>query len=218
MTDHNIISAEQWPEDAHAIVWDSDGQSLELHLFGSDWGLVYTHPNIDMPPDHDWRVPVMRPTCKESLPVAPTIDLEQFRGLLVFVRDGCKNGPIMQARARELLALIDGQASEQPSVAPVGVEGLMQLAREWCMSWGEWAHDADPGCVKENAAEAALRAALTAALAQQPAACPKCGGTGEADSGGIMPWGAPATIPCDCQQPAAVDGAASEAASAAPNC
>lgn len=41
------------------------------------------------------------------------------------------------------------------------------------------------------------------ALAQQPAACPKCGGTGEADSGGIMPWGAPAMIPCDCQQPAA---------------
>lgn len=41
------------------------------------------------------------------------------------------------------------------------------------------------------------------ALAQQPAVCPKCDGTGEADSGGIYPWGAPATIPCDCQQPAA---------------
>ena len=93
-----------------------------------------------------------------------------------------------------------------PLSAPVGVEGLMQLAREWCLAWGEWAHDADPGCAKENAAEAALRAALTTALAQQPAACPKCGGTGEADSGGIMPWGAPAMIPCDCKQPAAVDG------------
>ena len=57
-----------------------------------------------------------------------------------------------------------------PPSAPVGVEGLMQLAREWCLSWGEWAHDADPGCAKENAAEAALRAALTQALAQQPAA------------------------------------------------
>lgn len=120
----------------------------------------------------------------------------------------------------------------------------MQLAREWCLSWGEWAHDADPGCAKENAAEAELRAALTTALAQQqatpkgegcascgdladfldegglcascwcaqepldalaqqPAACPKCDGTGEADSGGIHPWGAPAMIPCDCQQPAA---------------
>lgn len=45
-----------------------------------------------------------------------------------------------------------------------------------------------------------------AALARQPAACPRCKGTGEADSGGIMPWGAPATIPCDCPQPAAVPG------------
>ena len=90
--------------------------------------------------------------------------------------------------------------SQQPPSAPVGVEGLMQLAREWCLSWGEWAHDADPGCAKESAAEAALRAALTQALARQPAACPRCKGTGEADSGGIMPWGAPATIPCDCQQ------------------
>lgn len=95
-------------------------------------------------------------------------------------------------------------AHPSPS-APVEVEGLVQLARNWCLAWGEWAHDADPGCAKENAAEAALRAALTQALSQQPAACPKCGGTGEADSGGIMPWGAPAMIPCDCQQPAAVD-------------
>ena len=88
----------------------------------------------------------------------------------------------------------------------------MQLARNWCLTWGEWAHDADPGGAKENAAETALRAALTTALAQQPAACPKCVGTGEADSGGIHPWGAPATIPCDCQQPAAVDGAMVERA------
>lgn len=36
-----------------------------------------------------------------------SVDLEQFRGLLVFVRDGCKNGPIIQSRARILLALID---------------------------------------------------------------------------------------------------------------
>lgn len=90
-----------------------------------------------------------------------------------------------------------------PEPITVGVDGLMQLARNWCLAWGEWAHDADPGCAKENAAEAALRAALTTALAQQPAACPKCGGAGEADSGGIMPWGAPAMILCECQQPAA---------------
>ena len=61
------------------------------------------------------------------------------------------------------------EAQADPS-APVGVEGLMQLARNWCLAWGEWAHDADPGCAKENAAEAALRAALTTALVQQPAA------------------------------------------------
>lgn len=28
--------------------------------------------------------------------------------------------------------------------------------------------------------------------------CPYCNGTGEADSGGTHPWGAPATIPCRC--------------------
>ena len=49
--------------------------------------------------------------------------------------------------------------AHQPPSAPVGVDGLMQLARNWCLAWGEWAHDADPGCAKENAAEAALRAA-----------------------------------------------------------
>lgn len=32
--------------------------------------------------------------------------------------------------------------------------------------------------------------------------CPKCGGTGMADSGGTTPWGWPIEIPCDCQEPA----------------
>ena len=31
--------------------------------------------------------------------------------------------------------------------------------------------------------------------------CPKCGGTGMADSGGTEPWGWPIEIPCDCQEP-----------------
>ncbi|QIQ65600.1 hypothetical protein 26_00001 [Pseudomonas phage Epa26] len=30
------------------------------------------------------------------------------------------------------------------------------------------------------------------------AACPKCGGSGHADSGGVHPWGEPIFIPCDC--------------------
>lgn len=29
--------------------------------------------------------------------------------------------------------------------------------------------------------------------------CPKCGGTGMADSGGVQPWGEPIEIKCDCQ-------------------
>ena len=29
--------------------------------------------------------------------------------------------------------------------------------------------------------------------------CPKCGGTGMADSGGVHPWGEPIKIECDCQ-------------------
>lgn len=28
--------------------------------------------------------------------------------------------------------------------------------------------------------------------------CPKCRGTGMADSGGVEPWGWPIEIPCDC--------------------
>ncbi|CEQ38291.1 hypothetical protein [Pseudomonas phage vB_PaeM_PAO1_Ab04] len=30
------------------------------------------------------------------------------------------------------------------------------------------------------------------------AACPKCGGSGHADSGGVQSWGEPISIPCDC--------------------
>ncbi|EPC1069808.1 DUF551 domain-containing protein [Enterobacter hormaechei] len=33
--------------------------------------------------------------------------------------------------------------------------------------------------------------------------CPKCGGTGLADSGGTHPWGEPISIPCDCTAPPA---------------
>lgn len=33
-------------------------------------------------------------------------------------------------------------------------------------------------------------------FANQP--CPKCGGSGEADSGGVHPWGEGINIPCDC--------------------
>ncbi len=35
--------------------------------------------------------------------------------------------------------------------------------------------------------------------AQPSPKCVKCGGTGEADSGGVHPWGEPVLIPCDCE-------------------
>ncbi|MBX5130768.1 hypothetical protein HJB53_30220 [Rhizobium lentis] len=31
--------------------------------------------------------------------------------------------------------------------------------------------------------------------------CLECKGTGERDSGGTHPWGAPAMLPCDCDRP-----------------
>ncbi|EOG9914301.1 hypothetical protein ACLMR0_003990 [Pseudomonas aeruginosa] len=37
------------------------------------------------------------------------------------------------------------------------------------------------------------------AQAQPSPKCVKCGGTGEADSGGVHPWGEPVLIPCDCE-------------------
>ncbi|EPO1082286.1 hypothetical protein ACT6F8_002685 [Cronobacter dublinensis] len=33
----------------------------------------------------------------------------------------------------------------------------------------------------------------------EPVACPKCGSTGLADSGGVQPWGEPIFIECDCR-------------------
>lgn len=37
-----------------------------------------------------------------------------------------------------------------------------------------------------------------ASLEEGLVACPKCNGTGMADSGGHQPWGEPISIPCDC--------------------
>ena len=80
-----IIPADQWPEGAYMHTWDSNGLgNWHRTAYGAwhHWG-----SDIPLPPGHDWRVPVMRPTCKESLPVAPAIDLEQFRSALVSLSD-----------------------------------------------------------------------------------------------------------------------------------
>lgn len=96
--------------------------------------------------------------------------------------------------------------AHQPTGAPVGVEWPLSLLRA-----GHW-REVHIGrrymrleITYDFATWKRLMAEVESALAQQPSACPMCDGTGEADSGGIMPWGAPAMIPCECQQPAAVD-------------
>lgn len=40
-------------------------------------------------------------------------------------------------------------------------------------------------------------------LEAEAVACPKCNGTGMADSGGVQPWGEPINVPCDCTAPPA---------------
>lgn len=107
--------------------------------------------------------------------------------------------------------------AHQPPSAPVGVEWPLSLLRA-----GHW-REVHIGrrymrleITYDFATWKRLMAEVESALAQQPAACPMCDGTGEADSGGIMPWGAPAMIPCECQQPAAVDAAEFESVSDGP--
>lgn len=53
-------------------------------------------------------------------------------------------------------------------------------------------------------AECYRKTSLLSASAEPSApVCGKCAGTGEADSGGIQPWGEPIFIPCDCREPGA---------------
>ncbi|HDY5495298.1 TPA: hypothetical protein RQ707_006361, partial [Pseudomonas aeruginosa] len=58
--------------------------------------------------------------------------------------------------------------------------------------------DGDDNMAHSNTAWRAWKMAR-AALAQPSPKCVKCGGTGEADSGGVHPWGEPVLIPCDCE-------------------
>ncbi|MEZ2426184.1 hypothetical protein ACBR28_31840 [Pseudomonas aeruginosa] len=63
--------------------------------------------------------------------------------------------------------------------------------------------DGDDNMAHSNTAWRAWKMAR-AALAQPSPKCVKCGGTGEADSGGVHPWGEPVLIPCDCETEQAV--------------
>lgn len=88
-----IIPADQWPEGAVALVWSAVGLGkwVTADSFTGAWEVDLA--DVPMPDGWDWRVPVMRPTCKDSLPVAPAIDLEQFRGAFVVLIDGQKAAP-----------------------------------------------------------------------------------------------------------------------------
>ena len=111
-----IIPAELWPEGAVALVWSAFGFGkwiVAADNAGTSWTLE--RAEIPMPDGWDWRVPVMRPTCKDSLPVAPAIDLEQFRRFIHACGYGAGAFPERTAEADRLLALIDGQSvSEKP--------------------------------------------------------------------------------------------------------
>lgn len=106
-----MIPADAWPEGAVMLVWGKYGQAARLDAFGGGWAL--TACNTPMPDGHDWRVPVMRPTVKESL----TVDLGQFRDLIGFACWQALNLPETDPRrdfirqCGELLALIDSQGT-----------------------------------------------------------------------------------------------------------
>ncbi|WP_191985360.1 hypothetical protein [Pseudomonas aeruginosa] len=95
--------------------------------------------------------------------------------------------------AEAVLALMSAERidPEQESVEQAGGErrDALQSIMEWTAA--ENIPDDRKLCLIRNAARAAL--------AQPSPKCVKCGGTGEADSGGVHPWGEPVLIPCDCE-------------------
>ena len=110
MTDHNIISAEQWPEWADRHCWD---ENKEGHFYGTEpdtgiWMECTKRSNIPMPEGWDWRVPVMR---KQS----QAIDLKQYAVAVQYAINGMREaGGITNTKVagklESLLALIDVQA------------------------------------------------------------------------------------------------------------
>ena len=136
------IPADQWPENAVAMVWNDEGHGRRLTCVRDEWILVADM--TPMPAGHDWRVPVMRPTVKDSLTVATATDLEQFRGLAhrlhAYPHDA-------EAVSGALLALIDGQASQHPGDVAVDVFAAAmkaKLAAARAKGRGGWAGD-EPG-------------------------------------------------------------------------
>lgn len=152
MTDP-IIPAGEWPTKAVMHTWDRSVDGIEGEGYWTSYdeqmgAWVTVRSGLPMPAGHDWRVPVMRPTCKDSLPVAPAIDLERglrdlyraYVRLLESGRDritslggGCDPVDVMEQndidlrKIRDLPALIDGQALQ---ASPVAQRKLRELQDE----------------------------------------------------------------------------------------
>ncbi|EPU0216576.1 DUF551 domain-containing protein [Enterobacter hormaechei] len=115
--------------------------------------------------------------------------------------NSCGRGGVIQVcegQARVLWETNEEMAEGKP---------MSKLTKEWLqqtIAELEEERDATPGAVNEDAAKAlaAMKIAL-ASLEAEAVACPKCNGTGMADSGGVQPWGEPIGIECDCTAPPA---------------
>lgn len=101
-----MIPADKWPKNATSVVFHQDGDAYFVMYDGGKWFIEGTS-SISIPEGHDWRVPVMRPTVKESL----TVDLERIQRLASswIIEAGGPGSDAQNACAEALLGLIDGQ-------------------------------------------------------------------------------------------------------------
>lgn len=181
-----------------ALLWEDDGPCYALKPINGLWNL--TPISRQIPPGHDWRVPVMRPQ------PAPAIDLGPFRELLnqwkgseyPLSYEGQHSQRALNACIADLQALIDGQASPHPEGTPMmpagqffdgcwklAPEGVRHHARMLTQSW----RAADSSELKR-----ALEAGVLALIDGQ-AECATCSTT-------IKPHPMTGTI-CDCAPPPA---------------
>lgn len=156
-----IIPADQWPEGAVALVWDQHGRGKALVRDEPQKSWFFVYVSTPMPAGHDWRVPVMRPTVKDSLTAPPAIDLEKglrdlYRAYVRLLESGrdritslggsCDPVDVMERsdidlrKVRDLLALIDGQACSVHASGVYEVSGCPECGELHCCG----GNDEDP--------------------------------------------------------------------------